>query len=178
MRALSWFGRSLWGRRRDERGATLIFTAICMVALLGAGAMGVDIGFSVDGSRQAQAMADTAALDMARYINIADQQCVGCNGAVQTYLNGKLANVDTDNASNAGLTVTPGLWHNGAWSVPSLGCAPTTPPAVNPCNAIKITATQTVPQIFWGGTNTLAARSVPTPQCPACRSGTATKACS
>ena len=38
----------------------------------GAGAMGVDIGFTVDGSRQAQAMADTAALDMARYINIAD----------------------------------------------------------------------------------------------------------
>ena len=60
--------------RRDERGATLVFTAVCMVVLLWAGAMGVDVGFSVYGSRQAQAMADTAALDMARYINIADTQ--------------------------------------------------------------------------------------------------------
>jgi uncharacterized membrane protein len=159
MRGPSWIRPSLRRRRGDERGATLIFTAICMVALLGAGAMGVDIGFSVYGSRQAQAMADTAALDLARYINIADQQCVGCNGAVQTYLNGKLANVATDNASNAGLTVTPGLWLNGAWSVPSLGCAPTSPPSVHPCNAVKIVASQTVPQIFWGGTNRLTARA-------------------
>ena len=144
---------SLRRRRQDERGATLIFTAISMVALLGAGAMGVDVGFSVQGSRQAQAMADTAALDMARYINVADVQAdpVG-------YLNGKLPQVDTDNASNAGLTVTPGLWLNGAWSVPAT-CAPLTPPAAHPCNAVKVTATQAVPQIFWGGFNTLAARS-------------------
>src|SRR5580692_279462 len=98
-----------------------------MVVLLWAGAMGVDIGFSVFGSRQAQAMADTAALDLARYINIADQQCLNCNGAVQSYLNAKLATVDTDNASDSTLTVTPGLWLNGAWSVPP-GCAPTSPP--------------------------------------------------
>ena len=43
-----------------------------MVLLLSAGAFGVDLGFTVDGNRQAQSMADTAALDMARYINIAD----------------------------------------------------------------------------------------------------------
>jgi len=145
--------RFVSGRRQDERGATLIFTAITMVALLGAGAMGVDVGFSVEGSRQAQAMADTGALDMARYINVADVQAdpVG-------YLNGKLPQVAIDNASNAGLTVTPGLWLNGAWSIPAT-CAPLTPPAAHPCNAVKVTATQAVPQIFWGGFNTLAARS-------------------
>ena len=80
--------RFVWGRRRDERGATFIFTAISMVALLGAGAMGVDVGFSVYGSREAQAMADTGALDMARYINIADVQAqpatATCTGSSPT----------------------------------------------------------------------------------------------
>ena len=42
-------------------------------------------------------MADTAALDMARYINIADVQTT--NPLVQTYLNGKLSGVLTDNSS-------------------------------------------------------------------------------
>ena len=144
---------SLRRRRQDERGATLIFTAISMVALLGAGAMGVDVGFSVEGSRQAQAMADTAALDMARYINVADTQ-----SDPQLFLNGKLPQVTSDNSSNAGLSVTPGLWLNGAWSIPAT-CAPLTPPAAHPCNAVKVTATQAVPQIFFGGFNTLAARS-------------------
>ena len=41
-------------------------------ALLGAGAMGVDLGLIVDSNQQAQAIADIGALDMARYINIAD----------------------------------------------------------------------------------------------------------
>jgi len=150
-------GRAGTGRRRDERGATLVFTAVSMVALLWAAALGVDLGFSVYGSRQAQAMADTAALDMARYINIADAQTT--NPLVQTYLNGKLAGVLTDNASNATLTVTPGLWLNGAWSIPVKGCAPTTPPAANACNAVKVTANQTVPQIFFGGYNVLSGHS-------------------
>ena len=145
------------GRGRDERGATLVFTAMCMVVLLWAGAVGIDVGFSVYGSRQAQAMADTAALDMARYINIADAQTT--NPLVQSYLNGKLSGVDTDNSSNATLTVTPGLWLNGAWSVPGPGCAPTTPPAAHPCNAVMVTANQSVPQIFFGGFNVLSSHS-------------------
>ncbi|HXY29039.1 MAG TPA: pilus assembly protein TadG-related protein [Acidimicrobiales bacterium] len=145
------------GRGRDERGATLVFTAMCMVVLLWAGAVGIDVGFSVYGSRQAQAMADTAALDMARYINIADAQTT--NFYVQNYLNGKLSGVDTDNSSNAALTVTPGLWLNGAWSVPGPGCAPTTPPAAHPCNAVMVTANQSVPQIFFGGFNVLSSHS-------------------
>jgi len=114
----------------------------------------VDVGFTVYGSREAQAMADTGALDMARYINIADVQA-----NPNSYLQGKLPDVVTDNASNANLTVTDGLWLGGAWSIPALGCAPLTPPALHPCNAVMVTATQAVPQIFWGGTNTLTARS-------------------
>ena len=43
-----------------------------MVLLLWGGAFGVDLGLTVVGGRQVQTMADTAALDMARYINVAD----------------------------------------------------------------------------------------------------------
>ncbi len=112
--------------------------------------MGVDVGFSVYGSRQAQAMADTAALDMARYINVADQ-----GSSPVTYLNGILSHVDTDNASNATLTETPGLWQNGTWTAEGGLCALTSPPSAHPCNAVQVTASQAVPQIFWGGFNVL-----------------------
>jgi uncharacterized membrane protein len=139
----------LWGQRRgDERGATLVLTGICMILLLWGGAMGVDLGFSVYGSRQAQAMADTAALDLARYINIADNQAN--NTAAANYLDEKLTNVATDNASNAGLTMTLGLWQSGSFT-PESKCTPASPPLTYTCNAVDVTANQSVPQIFFGG---------------------------
>ena len=139
----------LWGQHRgDERGATLVLTGICMVLLLWGGAMGVDLGFSVYGSRQAQAMADTAALDLARYINIADNKAN--NTAATNYLDGKLANVATDNASNAGLTMMLGLWQSGSFT-PESKCTPASPPLTYTCNAVDVTANQSVPQIFFGG---------------------------
>src|SRR5580698_2998104 len=142
------FKLHFWGQRRgDERGATLVLTGLCMILLLWGGAMGVDIGFTVYGSRQAQAMADTAALDLARYINVADNQ--PNNTAAANYLNGKLANVATDNGSNAGLTMTLGLWKNGAFTAPKLGCTPTTPALTYSCNAVDVTANQSTPQIFF-----------------------------
>lgn len=146
------FKRFLRSRRTDERGAVLIFTAVSMVLLLWAGAAGVDVGFTVFGSRQAQAMADSASLDLARYINYADS--INSNSALTTYLNGKLAGVETDNGSDAHMTVVPGLWMNGTFTANGQGgkgCASTTPPAPFPCNALMVTAAQAVPQIFFGG---------------------------
>ncbi len=67
-----------------------------MVLLLWGGAMGVDIGFTVVSSRQAQALADTGALDMARYINLADSHDVA---NYNSYLSGKLANAQSDNGA-------------------------------------------------------------------------------
>ena len=145
------------GHSADERGATFVLTAVCMVALLGAGALGVDVGFSVVGSRNAQVMADTAALDLARYLDIADAGGASQANA-QLYIDGKKAQILTDNGSGATLTATVGKWLNGVWSVPA-SCAPGTPPVPLGCNAIKITAAQSVPQIFYGGFNTLKARS-------------------
>ena len=79
-----------------------------MILLLWGGAMGVDIGFTVTSSRQAQAMADTAALDLARYINLADSQRIA---NYSSYINGKLANVQTDNnAGNVTFTATGEYW--------------------------------------------------------------------
>ena len=146
-------------RRHDERGATFVLTAICMVLLLSAGAFGVDLGFTVDGNRQAQAMADTAALDMARYINLADADAGGpSESATASWLTtNKLPYVDTDNSSNTTLTVVPGEW-NGAWSSET-ECETGLPP-LPACNAVKVTATQKVPQIFGGGNASVTRTSV------------------
>ncbi len=135
-------------RQDDQRGATLVLTAICMILLLWAGAMGIDLGFSVWGSRQAQAIADTTALDMVRYINLADAQ-----NNPTAYLQSKMPDVDVDNASNATLSVTPGLWNGTTFAVPSYGCHIITPVTSTfpPCNAVQVTAGQSVPQIFYGG---------------------------
>lgn len=154
MRAFSRFQNFLRRHRKEEKGAALVLTGLSMVLLLGAGALGVDVGFSVFGSRTAQAMADTAALDLAQDMPAIDSQT--SNALVSTYIAGLLKAVDTDNGTTTYLAATPGLWWNGTFSTLSGGCAGTvfnTPPAA--CNAIEVTAAQTVPQPFRGGFNTL-----------------------
>src|SRR6202034_2664683 len=106
-------------RVRDERGATLILVAISMILLLWGGAFAVDLGLTTVGNRQVQNMADTAALDVTRSLNIADwNSSIPSPGAGTTasYLNGKLAGADTDNGSAATLTETPGVWLNGTFT--------------------------------------------------------------
>jgi tight adherence protein G len=146
-------------RARDERGATLVLVAISMVLLLWGGAFGVDLGLTVVGGRQTQAIADTSALDMARYINVADwTTTLNSQTLSTTYLNGKLPYANTDNSSNATLTETPGVWFNNSFTAQGQKLAGVTvqcwyfkPPASHPCNAVKVTAAQSVPQIFVGG---------------------------
>ena len=149
--------RLLVRRRNDERGATFVLTAVCMVALLGGGAMGVDVGFTVDGSRAAQAMADTGALDLARYVNVADGFTLLSDS--QTYMAGKLANVEADNSgSNATLTVTPCIWNGSTCTVPTgvnAGCYAQVPTLHLPCTGVIVAATQQVPQIFFGGASSV-----------------------
>ncbi len=152
----------LRGRTRNERGAAFVLTAMSMVLLLWAGATGVDVGFTVYGSRQAQSMADTAAIDLARYISYADT--LSPISKVQSYLNGKLANVLADNGSNAQLTVVPGYFANGTFTKDGYNgtsCKPVLlpPPGVPGCNAIEVTANQGVPQIFFGGFNLVSGHS-------------------
>ena len=154
MRTISKLMRFVRRHRDDERGAVLILTSMCMILLLGAGALGVDLGFTVWGSRSAQAMADTAALDLAQYIPSIDAQ--PNDSQMKTYIAGLLAAVDKDNGSNSVLSATPGLWYDNTFTPGNIyfanGCSGTvftTPPGA--CNAIQVTANQTVPQPFWGG---------------------------
>jgi len=148
--------RSRWRRDGDERGATFVLTAICMTLLLWGGAMGVDIGFTVTSSREAQALADTAALDMARYINLADSQKIA---NYSSYINGKLANVQSDNnAGNVTFTAKGEYWSTTApvgWTIPKTGCYEQSPPLAIPCTAVLVTATQSVPHIFVGGSSSV-----------------------
>jgi tight adherence protein G len=157
--------RHLSARRHDERGATFVLTAICMVLLLWGGAMGVDLGFTVDAGRQAQALADTASLDLARYLTIADSQ--SSLALSNSYLSGKLANVNTDNNTNITLTFAPGHWQlqSGKWQFtsengPSGDCWNFTPRLTPACNAVMVTATQSAPQLFAGGSSSVSRSSI------------------
>jgi tight adherence protein G len=138
-----------------------VLTAISMVLLMWAGAAGVDVGFTVYASRQAQAMADTAAVDLARYISYIDTLSTA---NVQTYINTKLANVLADNGSHAQLTAYAGYYASGRFTkggYNGTSCKPVLlpPPGVPGCNAIEVTANQAMPQVFAGGFSVVAAHS-------------------
>ena len=132
-----------------------------MVLLLWGGAFGVDLGMTTVGNRQAQAMADTAGLDLARYVDVADwTTTIRTAQQSTTFLDGKMANANTDNGSGATLSEIPGVWLNGTFTPEgqkvgnppqTVQCWFFTPPALHPCNAVKVTAAQSVPQIFVGG---------------------------
>jgi uncharacterized membrane protein len=160
MKRIRFFRR---GRRASERGATLVFTAISMVLLLWAGATGVDVGFSVYGSRQAQALADTTALDLARYLSYIDSLPTA---QVSGFLTTKVAQIMADNKSSEHPTAIPGYYDSVSKKFKAGGFNGTTcqfitaPPLIIPgCNAIEVTTAQTVPQIFFGGFNALPGHS-------------------
>ena len=143
-----------------------------MTLLLWGGAFGIDLGLTVVDGRQVQAIADTAALDMARYVNVADWSSqILTQAESTTYLNGKLPYADTDNGSNATLSETPGVWLNGVFTAEggkvlvgkvneNVNCWNYKPVLPQPCNAIKVTATQSVPQIFAGGHSSVTRSSI------------------
>ena len=151
IRAWHWLQRALRGRREDERGATFVLTAICMVVLLWGGAVGVDLGMTVADSRQTQAVADTTALDTVRYIDMINALS---QASAQTTFPTYLAHGATDNHSTAAISGVPGVWQNGSFTPTGSGgikCYfhfPNLPPY---CNAVQVTATEGVPQIFFGG---------------------------
>lgn len=150
------------GRSADERGATFVLTAISMVLLLWGGAMGVDIGVDVWGGRTAQALADTAALDMARYISIADSSAYQNSGTSTTYLNGKICGVATDNGVNCtALAYQGGYWNGSSFSTGSSVACYWQNPRRNPaCNAVAVTATQSLPLPFAGGSSHLSRTAI------------------
>jgi len=140
-----------------------------MIMLLWGGAFGVDLGLTTVGNRQVQNMADTAALDVVRSINVADSNISFRTTGSAGYLEGKLAYAATDNGSQASLTETAGVWLNGTFT-PEGGyvgakhqqviCHYWTPTLPYQCNAVEVTAAESVPQIFVGGSSVVTRSSI------------------
>jgi uncharacterized membrane protein len=124
--------------------------------------MGVDIGVDVWGGRSAQAMADTAALDMARYISIADSAAYQNSGSSTTYLNGKICGVATDNGGScSAYAYQGGFWNGSSFSTGSNVACYWQNPRRNPaCNAVAVTATRSLPLPFAGGSNHLSRTAI------------------
>ena len=98
-------------------------------------------------------MADTAALDMARYVNIADAQIT--LPKTTSWLTTKSSQTSTP--TTAPIRRSPSCPVSGPTTrgpAPVHGCE-TASPFLPLCNAVKVTATQTVPQIFGGGNSSV-----------------------
>jgi uncharacterized membrane protein len=141
--------RSYERRRDDERGATLIIVGICSVLFLWAGAFSVDLGLETVGNRQLQSVADAGAFDAARYINVA-----GASLLTQAQ------RAASDNGSSATMTAALGYWTGSQYEPESGYCSTTTPSSYPPCNAVDVTASQSVPELFHGGSSALTRSAV------------------
>jgi uncharacterized membrane protein len=134
--------RSYEKRRDDERGATLIIVGICATLFLWAGAFSVDLGLQTVGNRQLQTVADAGALDAAHYIDVSGASLLteAQRGA-------------TDNGSNATVTAALGYWTGTQYEGGTTHCSPAIPPpnGIPPCNAVMVTASESVPELFHGG---------------------------
>ena len=111
----------------DERGAVLVFTAMCMIVLLWASAMGIDVGFSVWGTVRRRPWPIPR-----RSTSPATSTWRTTTPLLPAF---ELPELETGQrrhragaGSNTMLTVTAGLWSGGAFNVPSYGCALLSPP--------------------------------------------------
>lgn len=97
----------LAGLRRDESGATAVFTGVLLVAALGFVGLGVDMGVGYAARRDAQSAADSAAFSgavgqMAGAPNVADQaRAVAANYGLKNGVDGVTVTVNTPPASGA-----------------------------------------------------------------------------
>jgi uncharacterized membrane protein len=153
MTRFSRFRRSYERRRDDERGATLIIVGICATLFIWAGAFSIDLGIETVGNRQLQAVADAGALDAARYIDVTSPTPPSLTQVAQ--------NAAADNGdSGATTTATLGYWTGTQFETQAAHCSQTTPSALPICNAVSVTATQPVPELFHGGNAALSRTSI------------------
>jgi uncharacterized membrane protein len=129
--------------------------AISLVMFLAASGLSVDIGRTVVVNRTLQSLADSTALDVSRYIGIADQNRSATSQT--SYLSTEVQNAMTESGAVSGETDTWtfGLWSNGVVTPPTTGCALGLPAAVHPCNAIQVTVYANLTDLFQPGTSRL-----------------------
>lgn len=90
-------------RRRDERGAVALFTAVAMALLVAVAAFGVDLGMQRVVRRDMQAVADAVAFDMARQVDGRNATTIL---ASQTWADAKTDTVERNAGSSLGSTPT------------------------------------------------------------------------
>lgn len=150
-------------RPRREHGAIAIFLSlvICFV-MVPLGALAVDLGTQRVARRDAQAVADTVALDMARTLG-------GGTTPTDAMAQARAAAVSGVAGSLPTVHVYPGYLAGSATFLPdqSLGCDGTTtnsyftaPPAGKSANAVLVTATGSVPFSFHGGSGGVCRSSI------------------
>lgn len=85
MHVISWLRRRVEGRKKAEKGATVVLVSLLMVALLGMAAISIDFAVASSDKAQAQNAADAAALAIARECAVQSTNCTA--GAAQTEVN-------------------------------------------------------------------------------------------
>jgi uncharacterized membrane protein len=136
--------RRLWRSRQQradgERGAVLILVAIGLTMIIAASGLSVDLGRMVVVNRSLQSLADVSALDAARYLDTKDNLTTEAQAGL------------TENHATATETVQGGLWAGGVFTA-KMGnfCTPGLPFLNAPCNAVKVTASTKVNDLFSHG---------------------------
>jgi Flp pilus assembly protein TadG len=93
---------------RDEKGQTLVLTAVCMAGLLGFMALALDVGVLYHTRRDAQTAADAAAmagaLDYLYNHSVSSAQTAACNAAGQNGISGNCTSSASDGSCTGSTT--------------------------------------------------------------------------
>jgi uncharacterized membrane protein len=114
-------------------------TVLCSTILAVGCALSVDLGRAVVINRSLQSAADLAALDGVANITGTDS-CTSSNALTQAAKDG------AENNSDASYAPSEGYWNSSTGTFTACG---------TPLNAIKVVATQSLPNLFVSGTDTL-----------------------
>lgn len=127
--------RGCWRRSRrrpDDRGAVAVFLAVTVALIVGIGTLAVDLGMQRVVRRDMQALADVAALDLARELDgrtISELAPELDRSDPSSALSSVLAGNDTTLGSDPVVTVTWGAWQGGTFV-----------PDVDPPSAVRVVA--------------------------------------
>ena len=106
------------GQQAEERGAVAVFLAVTVALVVGIGTLAVDLGMQRVVRRDMQALADVAALDLARELDgrtISELAAELDRSDPTSALSGVLAGNDTTLGSDPVVTVTWGAWQGGTF---------------------------------------------------------------
>ncbi len=148
-------------RRRDDRGAVALLTAVAMALLVAVAAFGVDLGMQRVVRRDMQAVADTVAFDLARQV---DGRTAATITASPSWATAKTQTVERNAGSSLGSTpniqVELGTVDSAFAFTPASG---TTVPS-----AVRVTASASVDFSFTSGSGSAERSAVAVARAQAC----------